>query len=179
MTTTNNNFTRSCVSVTTGNDIKIVNYPEDTGCSDDFIRKQLGNGCRYLDEVRPNRLYNPCPACYSGIPGSNAAQTEAAGQNPFMGMIPRNFGFHYPLKPYYDGGNILMLVDDLGYDKGLPDNPIASWLYGADVHGNCIKGNVLFVGCTSDFDDYCGIARRELSRLVAELRKLKQEIEGK
>ena len=93
MTTTNNNFTRSCVSVTTGNDIKIVDYTENTGCSDDFIRKQLGTGCRYLDEVRPNRLYNPCPACYSGIPGSNAAQTEAAGQNPFMGMIPRNFGY--------------------------------------------------------------------------------------
>lgn len=66
-------YTRSCIKVTTGNEIKIVDYTENTGCSDDFIRKQLGNGCRYLDEVRPNRLYNPCPACYSGIPGSNAA----------------------------------------------------------------------------------------------------------
>lgn len=72
-----------------------------------------------------------------------------------------------------------MLVDDLGYYKELSDNPIASWLYGADIHGDCIKGNVLFVGCTSDFDDYCGIARKDLERLEAELYKLKLEIEGR
>lgn len=178
----NDNFTRSCVKVTTGNEIKIVSYPEDTGCSDGFIRGQLGSGCRYLVEVRPNRLYNPCPPYYTDISGGNAAQygTEAAGrQNPFMRTHPRNFGFHYPRTPYYDGGNIIMLADDLGYDKELPDNSIASWLYGTDVHGDCIKGNVLFVGYTHDFSDYCGISRKDLKRLAARLYKLKMEIEGR
>ena len=123
-----NTLTKSCVKVTTGNEIKIVNYPEDTGCSNSFVREQLGSGCKYWDEVRPNRLYNPCPLHYTRIPASNVTQ-----QTPFAGVSLHNFGFHHPLKPYYDGGNILMLVDDLGYDKGLPDNLIASWLYGTDI----------------------------------------------
>lgn len=165
------NSTRSCVKVTTENEIKIVNYPENTGCSDNFIRGQIGSKCKYWDEVRPNRLYNPCHPDYNGTLSIYAAL--------FMGRLPRNFGFHYPLKPYYDGGNILMLADDLGYEKMLLDNPIASWLYGSDVNGNPIKGDVLFVGCTSDFDDYCGIARKDLRRLVAKLYKLKLKIEGR
>lgn len=165
------NSTRSCITVTTENEIKIVNYPEDSCCSGDFIRKQIGNQCTYLDEVRPNRLYNPCHPAYIGTSGSFAAM--------FMGRLPRNFGFHYPLKPYYDGGNIFMLVDDLGYEKELPDNALASWLYGSDVNGNLIKGNVLFVGSTSDLNDYCGIARKDLRRLAAKLYKLKLKIEGR
>lgn len=163
ITMNNDSTTRSCVIVTTENKIKIVNYPEDSYCSGDFIRKQLGNRCNYLEEVRPSRLYERCHPAYAGTPG----------------IFPHNFGFHYPSKPYYDGGNIVMLVDDLGYAKGLPDNLIASWLYGSDVNGNPVKGNVLFIGCTSDFDDYCGIARKDLRRLAAKLYKLKLKLEGR
>ncbi len=189
------NFTTSCVKLTTQNEIKIVNYPEDTGCSDEFIRKQLGNGCKYLDEVRPNRLYYAYPSKFirvsdlikSGIDPEDVDDVMemldkghiiANGRIMSSPMIPRTFGFHYPLKPYYDGGNILMMVDDLGYDKELSVNVIASWLYGADVHGNCILGDVLFVGCTSDFEDYCGISRKDLRRLATKLYKLKMIIEG-
>lgn len=169
-----NVLTKSCVKVTTGNEIQIVNYPEDTGCSGSFVREQLGSGCEYWDEVRPNRLYNPCPAYY-------ARSGNATQQNPIARVSINNFGFHYPLKPCYDGGNILMLVDDNGYAKGLPDNLIASWLYGTDVNGNYIKGNVLFVGCTyaGEFSDYCGISHKELRRLAAKLYKLKTQIESK
>ena len=48
-----------------------------------------------------------------------------------------------------------------------------------DENGNPVKGNVLFIGCTSDFDDYCGIARKDLRRLAAKLYKLKLKLEGR
>ncbi len=38
-----------------------------------------------------------------------------------------------------------MVVDDEGIVRGLPINPRASWLYGADIHGNPICGDVLIL----------------------------------
>ena len=39
---------------------------------------------------------------------------------------------------------IVMLVDESGICKGLPENRLASWMYGAQMHGCFIHGDVLF-----------------------------------
>ena len=40
--------------------------------------------------------------------------------------------------------SIVMLVDESGKVKGKPDNQVASILYGADMHGCTIAGDVIF-----------------------------------
>lgn len=57
------------------------------------------------------------------------------------------------------GQAVSMLVDEDGLLKNLEVNPMASWLYGANHHGNAIAGNVLFVGeqYACDGIDFCGI----------------------
>lgn len=39
---------------------------------------------------------------------------------------------------------VVMIVDESGLIKNRPDNPAASYLYGADIHGCTIAGDVLF-----------------------------------
>ena len=39
---------------------------------------------------------------------------------------------------------VVMIVDDSGLVKNRPDNPVASYLYGGDLHGCTIAGDVLF-----------------------------------
>ncbi len=39
---------------------------------------------------------------------------------------------------------VVMIVDESGLIKNRPDNPVASYLYGADIHGCTIAGDVLF-----------------------------------
>lgn len=39
---------------------------------------------------------------------------------------------------------VVMIVDESGLVKDRPDNPVASYLYGADIHGCTIAGDVLF-----------------------------------
>lgn len=46
----------------------------------------------------------------------------------------------------FKGDAVSMLVDEMGISKNLPVNLAASWLYGADVHGCPIVGDVLIVG---------------------------------
>jgi len=46
----------------------------------------------------------------------------------------------------FKGDAVSMLVDENGLSKKLPVNMVASWLYGADVHGCPIVGDVLIVG---------------------------------
>lgn len=40
--------------------------------------------------------------------------------------------------------SIVMIVDESGQIKHRPDNPVASFLYGVDVHGCTIAGDVIF-----------------------------------
>ncbi len=40
--------------------------------------------------------------------------------------------------------SIVMIVDESGHVKNRPDNHVASVLYGADVHGYTIAGDVIF-----------------------------------
>lgn len=39
---------------------------------------------------------------------------------------------------------VVMIVDESGHIKNRPDNLAASYLYGADIHGYTIAGDVLF-----------------------------------
>lgn len=39
---------------------------------------------------------------------------------------------------------VVMIVDESGLLKNRPGNPAASYLYGADIHGHIIAGDVLF-----------------------------------
>ena len=39
---------------------------------------------------------------------------------------------------------VVMIVDESGLIKNRPDNPTASYLYGAEIHGCMIAGDVLF-----------------------------------
>lgn len=39
---------------------------------------------------------------------------------------------------------IVMIVDESGQRKNLPENETASWLYGADIHGYTVVGDILF-----------------------------------
>lgn len=40
--------------------------------------------------------------------------------------------------------SIVMIVDESGHIKGRPDNMVASILYGVDIHGYAIAGDVIF-----------------------------------
>lgn len=40
--------------------------------------------------------------------------------------------------------SIVMIVDESGYIKNRPDNLVASILYGVDIHGCAIAGDVIF-----------------------------------
>lgn len=39
---------------------------------------------------------------------------------------------------------VVMIVDESGLIRNRPDNPAASYLYGADIHGCTIAGDVIF-----------------------------------
>ena len=57
------------------------------------------------------------------------------------------------------GRGVVMLVDEEGLMKYLPVNEFGSWLYGTDIHGNPIVGDVLFVGTEycKDGIRFCGL----------------------
>ncbi len=62
---------------------------------------------------------------------------------------------------------VMMLVDEEGKSKGLPVNPLASFLYGALRHGDPIVGDVLFVDTemTQNSHDFCGLSKDALECL--------------
>lgn len=84
-----------------------------------------------------------------------------------MGMTPEVTGI--------PGQAVSMLVDEEGLLKNLAVNPMASWLYGTDHHGNAIVGNVLFVGeqYACDGIDFCGIDEKVLPMLQQALKFLR------
>lgn len=84
----------------------------------------------------------------------------------------------------YPGRCISMLMDEEANYHDLPINPIASWLYEYDRHGNVIRGNVLFVGemWTIDglsfcaLDDFAGLALLEnLSKAISIFKELDKD----
>ena len=62
-------------------------------------------------------------------------------------------------RPDIPGQCVSMLVDEEGRYKPNAENPVGSYLYGADEHGQPIMGNILFVGEERGRNgiDFCGI----------------------
>ena len=81
-----------------------------------------------------------------------------------------------------------IVIDDCGSIHELPINPIASWLYGMDVHGCPILGPALFVKDVMtdggpdvtllDADDV-KLVSKELARLGADFKPLRPRAEAK
>lgn len=70
---------------------------------------------------------------------------------------------------------ISMLVDEEGRLKDNEINVLASYLYGADIHGQPIVGNVLFVGEKYDEDRelcFCSIDEYEAELLTSKLKMM-------
>lgn len=75
------------------------------------------------------------------------------------------------------GARVSMLIDEEACYHDLEDNLVGSWLYGADKHGNAIRGNILFVGETWSEDgvDFCGIAEDQFAMLLPKLTELAEK----
>ncbi len=71
------------------------------------------------------------------IPWDVKAQGEAIGTDCTENVKTQRM---YELFKDY----VVMIVDESGLIKNRPDNPAASYLYGADLHGCTIAGDVLF-----------------------------------
>lgn len=71
---------------------------------------------------------------------------------------------------------ISMLVDEEGRLKSNEINVLASYLYGADIHGQPIVGNVLFVGEKYDEDGDIGFCSIDEYEEVLLTKKLKEMI---
>lgn len=74
----------------------------------------------------------------------------------------------------FKGDCVGMLIDDNGIDNKLPVNMVASWLYGADVHGCPIVGDVLIVGeyWEGDGVSFCGLSEYNFGILFGQLQLL-------
>ena len=74
----------------------------------------------------------------------------------------------------FKGEAVSMLIDEEGRLKNLPVNKTASWLYGTDVHGCPIVGNVLIVGEYYDGDgiSFCGLSEYNYGILFDQLQLL-------
>lgn len=69
------------------------------------------------------------------------------------------------------GKCISMLVDEEGLLKSLRANAIGCFLYGTDIHGHPIMGNILIVGevRTGNGIDFCGIAEEVFNKIYPSL----------
>lgn len=76
-----------------------------------------------------------------------------------------------------NGACVSMLMDEEACYHDLEDNLVGSWLYGADIHGNAIRGNILFVGeaYSEDGIDFCGIADDQFAMLFPKLKELAEK----
>ena len=69
--------------------------------------------------------------------------------------------------------SLIMVVNEEGLLMNLPVNPIASYLYGMDVHGHPIVGNVIILknGYFEGEPDIVGIPDDETETIVEVLKK--------
>lgn len=74
----------------------------------------------------------------------------------------------------FKGDCVGMLIDDNGIANKLPVNLSASWLYGADVHGCPIVGDVLIIGeyWEGDGISFCGLSEYNFGILFGQLQLL-------
>jgi len=70
----------------------------------------------------------------------------------------------------------VMIVDDEGLIKKLPENTVGSILYGTQSHGSPIVGTIVIMkeGWTDEGKDLLGLSDEEITQLTNELVKLFQ-----
>ncbi len=83
-------------------------------------------------------------------------------------------GYIETVSPMRLHGGLLMVVNEEGAILDLPVNIPASALYGADIHGSLIYGNVAIVvlGCRNGEPDLVGLGPDPANRLFDELLKI-------
>ena len=144
----------NCIRVGTDNSITVHEWPDSNKYRTlhPFLIGLIGNDCDMVEQVHPVRLYK-------------------SGGGPMEGT-----------DPYNRKGMASMLIDECGRLKDNEVNLIASWLYGADLHGTCILGNVIF--CGEYFDDvsrgidFCGLDPETEEKLLKHLKSLAAQLEG-
>lgn len=63
--------------------------------------------------------------------------------------------------------DMVMLVDEEGLCKDLSLNRVGSWLYGADLHGSPIAGDILILSTSDEPDeDFVGLDMEQFGRLL-------------
>jgi len=123
----------NCIRVGTDNSITVHEWPDSNKYHviHPFLSGLIGNDCDIVEQVHPRRLYKK----YGG-------PVEA-------------------VDPYQKKGMASMLIDESGKLKDNEFNILASWLYGTDMHGSVIVGNVVICGEYFNDEaigiDFCGL----------------------
>lgn len=144
----------NCIRIGTDSSITVHEWPGDNKYRTvhPFLTGLIGNECDIVEHVYPNRLYKK----YGG-------PVEAVDPCEKKGMAS-------------------MLIDEEGRCKPNRINLIGSWLYGTDMHGCPIFGNIIIVG--EYFDDeacgvnFCGLEPEVEEAVLKELKELAAKLEG-
>lgn len=104
------------ILITTDNEVKELEYPDEGLKSWKKLKEHIGNRCELIEHVQPKRLYTEIGAGIEvkNVPGSKVSM-----------LVDEEFYFH---------------CDETKLNK------IASWLYETDRHGYPILGNALIIG---------------------------------
>lgn len=143
----------NCIRLGTDNSITVHKWPDDNRYRTihPFLTELVGNDCDLIEHVYPKRLYRK----YGG-PVQQVDPSEKRGM-------------------------ATMLIDECGRLKDNEINVIASWLYGTDLHGSVIVGNVIFCGeCFDDESlglDFCGLEPDVEERILEMLKGYAEKIE--
>ena len=144
----------NCIRLGTDNSITVHEWPDDNRYRTihPFLTELIGNDCDLVEQVRPIRLYT-----------DHGGPVKQADSLLYKGMAS-------------------MLIDECGRLKDNEVNVIASWLYGTDLHGSVIVGNVIFCGeCFDDESlglDFCGLEPDVEEKILKMLRDLAGKMEG-
>lgn len=78
------------------------------------------------------------------------------------------------------GSSVIMLVDEEGFYHHTGINPIGSYLYETDRHGQPIVGNALIIGehLTEDGAEFCGISEDQFEILYPRLEQLAKQMKN-
>jgi hypothetical protein len=143
----------NCIRLGTDNSITVHEWPDDNRYRTihPFLTELIGNDCDLVEQVRPIRLYT-----------DHGGPVKQADSLLYKGMAS-------------------MLIDECGRLKDNEVNVIASWLYGTDLHGSVIVGNVIFCGeCFDDESlglDFCGLEPDVEEKILEMLKRYAKKIE--
>lgn len=81
-------------------------------------------------------------------------------------------GYIETVRPIRLRGDLLMIVNEEGLLQNLPVNEVGSYLYGIDLHGNPIVGNIAIVahGYRNGEPDIVGFGMEQLEAVYLSLR---------